>query len=104
MWFTIIILSLIVFASRYLFLSPNLPIKLHPHLQGILSFASPAVLTAIWVPIVFFPEGELALGLDNPYLIGAILAAGLAYFTKNILLTSVLSMIVFFVLKMNLLA
>lgn len=99
MLITVIVLTLIVFGSRYLFLSPKVPIKLHPHLEGILSYASPAVLTAIWIPIVFFPQNELNLSLQNPYLLGAVLASVIAYYTKSILKTTILSMIFFFILK-----
>lgn len=96
---TIFVLTVIVFASRYLFLSPKVPVRLHPHIEGILSFASPAVLTAIWVPIVFFPQQELDVSWDNPYLLAAILACLIAYKTHSILKTTIGSMALFFILK-----
>lgn len=55
---SILLMTLLVFTSRYLFLEPKLPLKLGTRTQKILNYASPAVLTAIWAPIVFIPEGN----------------------------------------------
>ncbi|PSW16069.1 branched-chain amino acid ABC transporter [Photobacterium rosenbergii] len=98
---SILVLTALVFLSRYLFLEPKLPLKINPELQRLLKYSSPAVLTAIWAPIVFMPEGEgLWLAVDNPYLLSALLAAGLAWKTKNVLLTTVVSMFVFLILNL----
>lgn len=96
---TIFALTLLVFASRYLFLEPGLPLKLGHKTQRFLSYASPAVLTAIWAPIVFIPDGKLALYSHNPYLLGALVAALIAWKSKNVLLTTIISMILFLLLK-----
>ncbi|WP_459782466.1 AzlD domain-containing protein, partial [Photobacterium sp. R1] len=62
-----------------------------------LSYSSPAVLTAIWVPIVFLPEkNTINITFSNPYLIGAVIAVLIAMKTKNVLLTALVSMVVFF--------
>ncbi|MBY5948361.1 AzlD domain-containing protein [Photobacterium rosenbergii] len=98
---SILVLTALVFLSRYLFLEPKLPLKINPELQRLLKYSSPAVLTAIWAPIVFMPEGKgLWLAVDNPYLLSALLAAGLAWKTKNVLLTTVVSMVVFLILNL----
>lgn len=96
---TIFALTLLVFASRYLFLEPGLPLKLGHKTQRFLSYASPAVLTAIWAPIVFIPDGKLDLSAHNPYLLGALVAALIAWKSKNVLLTTIISMILFLLLK-----
>lgn len=95
----IILLSAIVFASRYLFLEPAIPLKLNEKMRVLLSYSMPAVLTAIWVPIVFLPEGELAVTWHNPYLVAATLAFVLARYTANVLLTTIASMAVFVALN-----
>jgi branched-subunit amino acid transport protein len=46
------------------------------------------------------PEKELWLAPSNPYLIGAIAAALLAWKTKNVLLTTIVSMVLFLCLKL----
>lgn len=97
----ILAMTAVVFLSRYLFLEPKLPIKLGVRTQRLLAYSSPAVLTAIWGPIVFLPEGELMLSSDNAYLWAALLAAGLAWKTKNVLLTTVVSMGVFLFLNLS---
>lgn len=98
-WLTILLMTVMVFSSRYLFLSPRLPLKLNADAQKLLSYSSPAVLTAIWAPIVFLQEGNLDISVHNPYLISAILAALIAWKTKNVLITAILSMTTFFLFK-----
>lgn len=97
--FSIFAMTSIVFLSRYLFLEPAIPLRLNHRAQRLLSYSSSAVLTAIWGPIVFLPEGELNTGLDNPYFIAAIIATLIAWKTKNILITATLSMTIFMLLK-----
>ncbi|WP_299018288.1 AzlD domain-containing protein [uncultured Photobacterium sp.] len=97
-WLIIFSMATVIFISRYLFLEPRLPVRLNSQVQRLLSYSSPAVLTAIWAPIVFMPEGELSVSISNPYLIAAVVAAVLAWKTKNVLLTAVISMALFFVL------
>ncbi|MCK4710036.1 MAG: AzlD domain-containing protein, partial [Gammaproteobacteria bacterium] len=80
-WFTLLLMALLVFISRYLFLEPKLPVRLGPKILHFLHYTGPAVLTAIWAPIVFHREGELNLAINNPYLIAAVVAAILAVTT-----------------------
>lgn len=98
-WLTLLLMAALVFVSRYLFLEPKLPIRLGPKVLHFLHYTGPAVLTAIWAPIVFHREGELNLALDNPYILAAVVAAVLAVSTKNVLLTTVLSMALFFFIR-----
>ncbi|NQY86478.1 MAG: AzlD domain-containing protein [Colwellia sp.] len=95
-WLIIVGMASLVFVSRYAFLEPKLPLKLSHNTQRFLSYAAPAVLTAIFAPIVLVRENSLAITFDNNYLIGAIIACLLAYFTRNTLLTALVSMGVFF--------
>ena len=96
---SILLMTALVFTSRYLFLEPKLPIRLGVRTQKVLSYASPAVLTAIWAPIVFLPEGELGLSVQNPFLLAAIIAVLIAYLTKNVLITTIVSMAAFLLLR-----
>ncbi|WP_153448775.1 AzlD domain-containing protein [Vibrio algicola] len=96
---SIIAMTAVVFLSRYIFLEPRLPVKLNVKAQRLLSYSSPAVLTAIWAPIVFVHDEQLALSLNNPYLIAAILAALVAWKTNNVIATTVISMGCFFILN-----
>jgi len=97
---SILAMTALVFLSRYLFLEPKLPLRLNTQTQRLLSYSSPAVLTAIWAPIVFMPDNELSLFGSNPYLWAALTAALIAWKTKNVLLTTIISMLVFLVLNL----
>jgi branched-subunit amino acid transport protein len=52
------------------------------------------------VPIVFVQEGKLAISFNNPYFIAACVAVLLAYRFKNLYITTVVSLVVFFLLKL----
>ena len=94
-WLIILAMLAIVFASRYVFLEPRLPIRLGTRTQRFLSFTAPAVMTAIWAPIVFIQEQELVVSLFNPYLVGALVTAVVAFKTKRALLAAVLGILAF---------
>ncbi|MFD2176057.1 AzlD domain-containing protein [Veronia pacifica] len=98
-WLSIFAMTLVIFFSRYLFLSPGLPLKISDRLRDFLSFSAPAVLTALCAPIIFLQGGELRLDINNPYLSAAIVAVLLAYFSRKMLLTVIVSFLVFFLLK-----
>ncbi len=98
-WLTIMLMALIVFISRYLFLEPRLPIRLGPRILHFLHYTGPAVLTAIWAPIVFHRDNELALDWSNAYLVAAVVTAILAITTRNVLLTTILGMTLFFTIR-----
>ena len=98
-WITLLLMTALVFISRYIFLEPKLPIRLGPRILHFLHYTGPAVLTAIWAPIVFQQQGKLDLTLTNPYLVAAVCAVILAITTRNILLTTLLSMGLFFIIR-----
>ena len=92
---TIVLMALITFTTRYLFIHPRLPVRLGAKMAKLLSFSAPAVLTAIWVPIIFVQQGELSVSLQNPYLISATLAVLTAAKTKSIYFTLFIGLITF---------
>ncbi|WP_249674101.1 AzlD domain-containing protein [Pseudomonas abieticivorans] len=92
-------MSLIVFLNRYVFLEPRLPLRLSSNVRQFLGFAVPGMLTAICGPIVFMPDRQLNLHLGNPYLISSLVAIGLVVLTRNTLVSMLLSMAFFFLLK-----
>ena len=97
-WITLLSMTAVIFLSRYLFLEPRLPLRLSKNTLQFLGYSAPAVLTAITAPIVFVRDQQLAIGLDNSYLVCALVAVLLTYFTRNTLLTVLLSMALFFVI------
>jgi len=92
---TILLMAVITFTTRYLFIHPRLPVRLGAKMAKLLSFSAPAVLTAIWVPIIFIQQGQLSISLHNPYLIAATLAIVAAGKSKSIYLTMFVGLITF---------
>ena len=97
---TIVLLACITFASRYLFLHPKLPIRIGARTTHFLSFSAPAVLTAIWAPIIFIQENSFNTSLTNPYLLAATVAIITAYKSHSVYLTLGTSLTVFVLLRL----
>ena len=87
MMITILLMACITFFTRYLFLHRALP------------FSAPAVLTAIWVPIVFINDEGINLDWQNPYLSAAVVSVIVAYKTHNIYYTTLAGMGLFIILS-----
>lgn len=68
-------------------------------IERALRYVPPAVLAAIILPIVVLDEGELNLVASNATLWASIAAVLIAWRTKNLLLTIVLGMLVFLLLR-----
>jgi branched-subunit amino acid transport protein len=98
-WAVIFGMGLLVFLNRYVFLEPRLPVRLSSNARQFLGFAVPGMLTAICGPIVFMPDKQLNLQWDNPYLLSSLVAVGLVLYTRNTLLSMLLSMGFFFLLR-----
>ena len=97
---TIVLLACITFFSRYLFLHPRLPLRLGAKMTHLLSFSAPAVLTAIWVPIIFIKDNNFNSSLTNPYLLAATVAIITSYKSQNIYLTLATSISTFILLRL----
>lgn len=98
-WMLIIGMGIVVFLNRYAFFEPRLPLRLSAHARQFLGFAVPGMLTAICGPIIFLPGHTLNLQPLNPYLLGAVVAAALVWLTRSVMLSMLLSMLIFFVLR-----
>lgn len=90
-------MATITFAIRYTLFAVGDRVRFSPLVKQGLGYVPVAVLTAIIVPAMLMPNGEgLQLTLDNAYLVGGIVAALIAAFSRNLLLTIFGSMLVFF--------
>jgi len=98
-WLWILGMGLLVFLNRYAFLEPRLPLRLSSNARQFLGFAVPGMLTAICGPIIFLPEHQLDLSLTNPYLLGSVVAVALVLLTRSVLLSMLVSMLIFFLLR-----
>lgn len=98
-WLLILGMGLLVFLNRYAFLEPRLPLRLSSNARQFLGFAVPGMLTAICGPIIFLPEHQLDLSLTNPYLLGSVVGVALVLLTRSVLLSMLVSMLIFFLLR-----
>ena len=89
-------MALVTFLTRYPIIGMSGHIQLSPRFLQILSYVPPSVLTAIVVPSVLISsESEIILDHTNARLIGAIAAILVGFWRKNLLLTIVVGMLVF---------
>ena len=89
-------MTLVTFLVRYPLLAMSGRLTLPPKLLQALNYVPPAVLTAIVVPAVLVEGNSLWLGWTNPRLMGALAALGVGLWKKNLLLTILIGMGVFF--------
>ncbi len=91
-WALIAVLTVISFVSRasFILLFPRVAL---PHgVQRGLRFVPAAVFTALITPDVFLSSGALDLGPSNPKAAAAVIAAAVAWKTRNTLATIVAGM------------
>jgi branched-subunit amino acid transport protein len=61
--------------------------------QRALRFVPPAVFTALVIPELVFAGGKLSIGLGNPKLVAALVAAPVAWWTRNTIVTILVGMV-----------
>jgi branched-subunit amino acid transport protein len=87
-------MALVTFAARYPVLALVSKIELPSSLLAMLRFIPPAVLTAIIVPSLLAPNGHgLEFSFSNDTLIAGIVAALVAWRTRNVLITLAIGMV-----------
>ncbi|MDA8221620.1 AzlD domain-containing protein [Desulfosporosinus sp.] len=98
--YIIIGMTLVTYFTRIgalaLFRFTGVPIWLNRWLK----YVPVAILTSLIVPLLLLPKGYLDISLHNDYLIAGIVAAFVAYKSRNIIATLCLGMSVMFVLKL----
>lgn len=98
-WLIMLLGGLITFGIRfsliYLFGKLHIP----ETMRKALHYVPPAVLSAIIFPELFLREGRLDIALDNYRLLAGLFAMGVAWFSKNTLVTIVAGMIALFLLQ-----
>jgi branched-subunit amino acid transport protein len=86
-------MGMVTFAIRYPVLALVGKIPLPERVFEALRYVPPAVLAAIIMPSLLMPDGStLAIHPQNTRLLAGLLAAGVAWKTRNLLLTTVLGM------------
>ena len=96
-WLKIIIAGIITFLTRFLLVSLIKKNSLTNKTKIVLSYVPSAVFPAIIFPAVFLNlNGQLFIE-DNPKIIGAISAVLVGYFSKNVVTTIILGLLVYWV-------
>jgi branched-subunit amino acid transport protein len=92
-WLIIFLSGLLTYAIRLSFIA--LHGRWQPPLlfQRALRYVPPAVLSAIILPEIFLPGGQPDYSLLNPRLLAGVLAALVAWRTRNTFLTIVIGML-----------
>jgi branched-subunit amino acid transport protein len=91
-WLTIFAVGILTYATRLSFILLFGRSAIPAQLRRTLRFVPPAVLTAIIFPELFLPQGSLDLSLGNSRLLAGILAALVAWRTKNVVVTILIGM------------
>lgn len=95
----IVLVSLATFALRFSFFLLEEQATMPDIFKRGLRFVPVATLTALVVPALVFQDGQVNLSPGNERLLAGALAAIVAYFSKNVLLTIGVGMATLWVLQ-----
>lgn len=98
-WWLILGMLTATFSTRYVLFAMASKVRFSPLLHSALGFVPPVVLTAIIQPAVVMPKGEVWLHWQNPWLLAALVAVGVALWRRDLLTTIVLGMLAFVVFR-----
>jgi branched-subunit amino acid transport protein len=93
-WITIFLSGLVTFYLRYSFIGFSHRLQTPIWFRQALRFVPAAVLSALVCKALVFYGGHYQLSLTNERLLAGLVAAGVAYRTKNVLWTTVVGMLV----------
>jgi branched-subunit amino acid transport protein len=98
-WLVMVVGGLLTYLTRlsfiYLFSHASLP----AWMRSGLKYVPPAVLSAIIFPEIFLQNDRLAISVENTRLLAGIVAALVAWRTRNALLTIIAGMAVLFLVQ-----
>lgn len=97
LWLVIIGMGIITYLLRLTFIALLGRVQLPPLLGTALRYVPAAVLSAIIFPEILLASGRLDVSLSNPRLLAGIVATGVAYRTRNALITIIVGMIVLWI-------
>ncbi len=87
LWLTILGAGAVTFALRLSFIALLGRVEMPAYLVEALRFVPAAVLTAVVIPLLFYEDGALEVSLGNERLLAGLVAALIAWRTRNVLLT-----------------
>ncbi|WP_245533742.1 AzlD domain-containing protein [Calidithermus timidus] len=98
-WMTILLAGLVTFYLRYSFIGHSQRIQTPEWFRHALRFVPAAVLSALVCKALVYYGGTLQMTPSNERLLAAMVAAGVAWRTKNVLWTTVTGMLALWVLQ-----
>lgn len=99
LWLTVVTMGLVTYAIRLSLIAGLGRVELPPFVGRALRFVPPAVLTAITFPELLLPGGTFDLSLANARLVAGVLAALVAWRSRNVVLTVVAGMLVLWLMR-----
>ena len=87
LWITILGAGAVTFALRFSFIALLGRIEIPPFFGLALRFVPAAVLTAVVIPLLFYADGALDASLGNERVLAGLVAALIAWRTRNVLFT-----------------
>lgn len=99
-WLVMLLGGLITFAIRFSLIYLFGRFQVPETMRRALHYVPPAVLSALIFPDLVLHEGVLNLALDNTRLLAGLIAIGVAWFTKNTLLTILAGMLALLLLQL----
>ncbi len=99
LWLTMIAIGIATFAIRFSFIYLFGRFEIPDSLRRALRFVPPAVLSAIVFPELLMPGGIFEISLGNGRLLAGVLAALVAWRTKNVVLTILVGMAALYILQ-----
>jgi len=98
-WISFVLAGIVTFYLRYSFIGHYSQMRVPAWFHQALRFVPAAVLSAlVWKAIVFY-GGSYQLSWTNERLIAGLLAMVVAWRSKNVLLTTLLGMVILWVLQ-----
>jgi len=91
--------GLITFGMRFSFIYLFGRFEVPETMRRALHYVPPAVLSAIIFPELMLRDDVLNISLDNTRLLAGLVAILVAWYSKNILLTIIVGMLVLFLLQ-----
>lgn len=98
LWLVMIAIGIATFAIRLSFIYLFGKVQIPALVTRALRYVPPAVLSAIVFPELLMPGGQFDLSFGNGRLVAGLLAAVVAWRTKNVVLTIVTGMLVLYIL------
>jgi len=98
-WLVMLIGGLITFGMRFSLIYLFGRFQVPETMRRALHYVPPAVLSAIVFPELFLNDGQLYISLNNFRLLAGLIAALVAWFSKNTLLTIIAGMVALFLLQ-----